>query len=56
MKLLSLIDLSRRPLEKPTWENFEEAKIFEILEEAEFVAEPNLKKINVKRVRLRDNV
>ncbi|KAI5710857.1 hypothetical protein M8J75_012010 [Diaphorina citri] len=51
MKLLSLIDLSRRPLEKPTWENFEEAKIFEILEEAEFVAEPNLKKINVKRVR-----
>ncbi|KAL1463251.1 hypothetical protein WDU94_015018 [Cyamophila willieti] len=50
MKLLSLVDFTHRPIEKPSWENFEEGKIFEILEEAEFVAEPNLKKINVKRV------
>uniref|UniRef100_A0A8D8S5Z8 Nuclear pore complex protein Nup205 n=1 Tax=Cacopsylla melanoneura TaxID=428564 RepID=A0A8D8S5Z8_9HEMI len=50
MKLLSLIDFTHRPIEKPSWENFEEGKIFEILEEAEFVAEPNLKKINVKRL------
>lgn len=51
MKLLSLIHLAHTPIEKPVWENFEEEKIFEILEEAEFVSEPNLNKINVKRVR-----
>lgn len=51
LKLLQSIDFSHKPMEKPVWENFEESKVFEILEEAEFLAEPNLKKINVKRVR-----